>query len=196
MSAVPPSTDQIHDLWPTFFGTLALPDPQGPNAEFLRLAGEPGLPANLFDLQNDAVRWLESHAQSGVEQWITQLRASGNVQCRITARMERLGFCDYRMLGNDPGAHLSGTYFVNVPSRESLEHTREDCEPSCLSFFDPRVGLNAIALEGDPYYSQSTSVEPVAGVLMLWPGYVRHFARVHLSHEPWVMVRIRVEVTS
>ena len=29
---------------------------------------------------------------------------------------------------------------------------------------------------------------------MLWPGYLRHYSRVHLAHRPWVRVALRVEI--
>ncbi len=33
-----------------------------------------------------------------------------------------------------------------------------------------------------------------AGQLMLWPGYLRHCSRVHLSRAPWVRVALRIDL--
>jgi hypothetical protein len=63
-----------------------------------------------------------------------------------------------------------------------------------VSLLDPRVGFNALALEGDPNYNESRTIAPAPGKLMLWPGYLRHTSRVHLARAPWVRVALRVEL--
>ena len=63
-----------------------------------------------------------------------------------------------------------------------------------MSLLDPRVGFNALALEGDPNFNESRTLVPVAGMLMLWPGYLRHCSRVHLARAPWVRVALRIEL--
>jgi hypothetical protein len=59
---------------------------------------------------------------------------------------------------------------------------------------DPRVGFDALALDGDPTYPPDITLAPVAGILMLWPGYLRCCSRVHLAREPWVRVALRIEL--
>ena len=63
-----------------------------------------------------------------------------------------------------------------------------------MSLLDPRVGFNALSLDGDPNFNETRTVAPVAGMLMLWPGYLRHCSRVHLAHAPWVRVAVRIEL--
>ena len=58
----------------------------------------------------------------------------------------------------------------------------------------PRVGFDALALDGDPTYPPDITLAPVAGILMLWPGYLRCCSRVHLAREPWVRVALRIEL--
>ena len=75
-----------------------------------------------------------------------------------------------------------------------LGHLRSDCLASHLSLLDPRVGFNALAIEGDPNFNETRTLAPVAGMLMLWPGYLRHCSRVHLARTPWVRVALRIEL--
>ena len=53
---------------------------------------------------------------------------------------------------------------------------------------------HALALEGDPNFNETCTLAPVAGMLMLWPGYLRHCSRVHLARAPWVRVALRIEL--
>jgi len=113
---------------------------------------------------------------------------------RLLGRLEALGFGHYRELGKEPGAYLGGIYFVNTPAPPELDHLRSDCAASHLTLVDPRVGFNALALQGDPNLDETRTLVPVAGTLMLWPGYLRDCSRVHLARSPWVRVALRIEL--
>ena len=188
--------DQILNLWPTVVGQAKVPDHQEADEGLLGLADGGALPDNLFDLDDSAVRWLEARVRDAVAAWFNHTESQPPRGWHLRGWLEVIGFCDYRELANDPGAYLSGLYFVHEPEPPDLSDIRSDCEPSRVSFFDPRVGFNAISLEGDPYVSQSITVTPESGMLMIWPGYLRHITRVHLSHRPWVLARFRVELPS
>ena len=168
-----PARDEIIPLWPTWIGQLQLPGAEEPNR---------------------ALAWLREGIVAAVGQWFEHVHVQPAPQWRLVGRLEALGFGQYRELGNEPGAYLGGLYFVNAPAPPELDHLRSDCLPSHVSLLDPRVGFNALALEGDSNFDETRTLVPVAGMLMLWPGYLRHCSRVHLARAPWVRVALRIEL--
>jgi len=189
-----PAGDEIIPLWPTWVGQLQLPGAEAPNHALAGLAASPEAAGNLFDIEHGAVAWLREGIVAAVGQWFEKMQVQPAPRWRLGGRLEALGFGHYRELGNEPGAYLAGLYFVNAPAPPELDHLRSDCAPSHLSLLDPRVGFNALALEGDPNFNETRTLAPVAGMLMLWPGYLRHCSRVHLARAPWVRVALRVEL--
>ena len=189
-----PARDEIAPLWPTWVGQLQLPEADGPNRALAELANPPGIDGNLFERDHPAARWLREWIATSVGQWFEKVRVPEAPRWRLDGRLEALGFGHYRELANAPGAYLAGMYFVNAPASPELDHLRSDCAASHLTLLDPRVGFNALALEGDPNYNESRTIVPVAGMLMLWPGYLRHCSRVHLARAPWVRVALRIEL--
>ena len=189
-----PARDEIIPLWPTWIGQMQLPGAEEPNRALADLASPPGVAGNLFEVDHGAVAWLREGVVAAVGQWFEKMQVQMAPQWRLEGRLEALGFGHYRELGNEPGAYLAGLYFVNVPAPPELGHLRSDCLPSHLSLLDPRVGFNALALEGDPNFDESRTLVPVAGQLMLSPGYLRHCSRVHLARAPWVRVALRIDL--
>ena len=188
-----PARDEITPLWPTWVGQLQLPGADEHNRALIGLAG-PQARGNLFDSGHPAARWLREWIGTAVGQWFEKMRVQPAPPWRLEGRLEALGFGQYRELANEPGAYLAGLYFVNAPAKPELDHLRSDSAPSHVSLLDPRVGFNALALEGDPNFNETRTLVPVAGMLMLWPGYLRHCSRVHLAHAPWVRVALRVDL--
>jgi hypothetical protein len=187
-----PARDEIIPLWPTWVGQMLLPEAEQHNPALLALAASSGETGNLFDSDHLAAAWLRRWVTASVGDWFEKMRVQPAPAWRLEGRLESLGFGHYRELGNEPGAYLAGLYFVNAPMPPELDHLRSDCAASHLSLLDPRVGFNALALEGDPNFDETRTLAPVAGMLMLWPGYLRHCSRVHLSRTPWVRVVLRV----
>lgn len=186
--------DEIIPLWPTWVGQVPFPDAEGPNRELADLAAPPGVAGNLFEIEHRAVAWLREGIVASVGQWFEHVRVQPAPHWRLAGRLEALGFGHYRELANEPGAYLAGLYFVNAPAPPELGHLRSDCAPSHVSLYDPRVGFNALALQDDPNFDETRTLAPVAGTLMLWPGYLRHCSRVHLARAPWVRVALRIEL--
>lgn len=189
-----PLRDEILPLWPTWVGQLSLPGAEEANRSLTDLAASSAVAGNLFEFDHGAVAWLREWIVTAVSQWFEHLSVEPAPQWQLDGRLESLGFGHYRELGNDPGAYLAGLYFVNTPALPELDHLRSDSVPSHLTLFDPRVGFNALALEGDPNFNETRTLPPVSGTLMLWPGYLRHCSRVHLAHAPWVRVALRIEL--
>jgi hypothetical protein len=186
--------DDIFPLWPTWVGQLQLPDAEEPNRALLALAAPPGVAGNLFEVEHRAVAWLREVVATAVGQWFDKMQVQPAPRWCVLGRLEALGFGHYRELANEPGAYLAGLYFVNAPAPPELSHLRSDCAPSHISLLDPRVGFNAISIAGDPNFNETRTLAPVAGMLMLWPGYLRHCSRVHLARTAWVRVALRVEL--
>lgn len=183
--------DEIHPLWPTWVGQLDLPGAEESNAQLMAL---PAAQGNLFDLQHPAVAWLRQWVTTCIAQWFEHMKVQPAPPWRLGGRLDPLGFGEYRELANEPGAYLAGLYFVNAPAKPEVERLRSDCAASHLTLLDPRVGFNALALEGDPNYNETRTLVPRPGLLMLWPGYLRHCSRVHLARAPWVRVTLRVDL--
>jgi hypothetical protein len=191
---MPEAKDEIFPLWPTWIGQLQLPGAEEQNRALAELASAPGVAGNLFERDHAAVTWLREWTATAVGQWFEKMKVQPAPPWRPVGRLEALGFGHYRELGNEPGAYLAGLYFVNAPAPPALAHLRSDCAASHVSLLDPRVGFNALALEGDPNFDETRTLVPVAGQLMLWPGYLRHTSRVHLARTPWVRVALRIEL--
>jgi hypothetical protein len=186
--------DEIIPLWPTWIGRLQLPDAGERNRALFDLAAQRPLDGNLFEADQPAVAWLRDWISVAIGQWFEKMNVQPAPRWRLAGRIEALGFGQYRELGNEPGAYLAGFYFVNTPKPPELEHLRSDCFASHISLLDPRVGFNALTLDRDPSYPPEIMFAPVAGILMLWPGYLRSCSRVHLAHEPSVRVALRIEL--
>lgn len=189
-----PARDEISPLWPTWVGQLQLPGALEQNRALAELAAPPGTGGNLFEIDHAAVAWLREWIATSVSQWFEHMQVQPEPPWRLDGRLEALGFGQYRELGNAPGAYLAGLYFVNAPAPPELDHLRSDCAASHVSLLDPRVGFNALALQGDPNFNETRTLAPAAGTLMLWPGYLRHCSRVHLARAPWVRVALRIEL--
>lgn len=187
----PSARNEIHPLWPTWVGQLELPGAEQANPAFMTLEAAP---SNLFELDHAAVRWLREWVNTCVGQWFERMKVQPAPRWRLSGRLDSLGFGEHRELANEPGAYLAGLYFVNAPAKPELDRLRSDCAASHLTLVDPRVGFNALALEGDPNYAETRTLVPRPGLLMLWPGYLRHCSRVHLSRTPWVRVALRVDL--
>ena len=189
-----PPRDEIVPLWPTWVGQMQLPGGGEQNRELLGLVGQRPADANLFEVDRPAVTWLRELISAAVAQWFEKMKVQPAPPWQPRGRLEALGFGQYRELANEPGAYLAGFYFVNTPNPPELEHLRSDCFASHITLIDPRVGFSALALDGDPTYPPDITLAPVAGMLMLWPGYLRCCSRVHLAREPWVRVALRIEL--
>jgi hypothetical protein len=189
-----PARDEIVPLWPTWVGQLQLPGAEAQNRALAALAAPPGVAGNVFALEHRAVAWLREWVATSVGQWFEHMKVQPAPAWRLDGRLEALGFGEYRELGNAPGAYLAGLYFINAPAAPELDHLRSDCVASHVSLYDPRVGFNALALQADPNFNETRTLEPVAGQLMLWPGYLRHCSRVHLARAPWLRVSLRIEL--
>jgi uncharacterized protein (TIGR02466 family) len=82
-------------------------------------------------------------------------------------------------------AHWAGVYYVDAG---------EDLEPpdGCLSFLDPRGGLNA----PDPLglFHSKHDLKPVDGLLVFFPGWLGHYVHPYTGSRPRVSVACNLQV--
>ncbi len=190
------------DLWPTTFVQRRLPDCEAPNEELLGLVREmerenPDLTTDyrtpdLFNRDHSAVNWLRAGVNETVVGYLRHLGIDYPIDWLIHGWPSVNRFGDYHDAHNHPRAYLSGTYYVTIPkSREKLK-TRGDLRPGCITFYDPRPGVNMTAIRGDPYVDPEYTVTPEAGMLMMWPAFINHFVHPNLSKQPRVSISFNI----
>ena len=78
---------------------------------------------------------------------------------------------------NVPHAHpsfaLSGTYYVSIPSDSAS--IAPDAHSGAFEFLDPRVNAAALSIEGATCFDPGVIVKPKAGLLIIFPSYLRHW---------------------
>jgi hypothetical protein len=186
---------KLTSLW---FNTLLEQHLPGHEPHTARLAQlvEQGHAASLFESGDAAVAWLKAnivHATGAL------LREAGfthapQVLMRASVQIQHLGAFD--PMRNQPGSYFTGLYVLRAPSGAPALGQREDARPGCISFYDPRVGMNMNAIRKDPYvlYHHTVKFEP--GLLLMWPSYVPYFLHPHLASEPAVRVCLDVRISA
>jgi len=198
------NAEGILELWPTIFVRRVLRDHAQHDDRLARwvLALERERPNITTDYRTDIFRdiadrdvaWLHDRIHGVVAGYLKWLRLGYPVRGAIQGWPNVNRFGDYHDYHNHPGAYLSGTYYVQVPSpeRQDVAGRRADLRPGCVTFYDPRYAANMAAIEGDPYMSGEYTVEPHPGLLMLWPAFVNHFVHPNLAPEPRISVSFNV----
>jgi hypothetical protein len=142
------------------------------------------------------VSWLQQNVIHGIG---ALLRSEGFAQMppvAVRGRLEEQRLGEYHSLNNRPGAYLSGIYVLRAPGDDAVLGTREDRRPGCITFYDPRVGMNMNAIHKDPYVNYHHTVKFEPGLLLLWPSYVSFFLHPHLSREPALRIGFDVQVSA
>jgi len=202
MKYVQESEEGFKRLWPTILLERTLPDTQAANEELVRLIESLDSEhtdlttdyrsGNFFSLEHAAAAWLKDCANVTVRDYFQHLGMDYDIRWSLQAWANVNRFGDYHDYHNHPHAYLSGTYYVRVPTRfESLE-TRNDVRPGRLTLYDPRACANMTAIKGDPYIEPEYTVDPKAGMILLWPAFVNHFVHPNLSKQVRLSVSFNV----
>jgi uncharacterized protein (TIGR02466 family) len=202
MKYVQESEEGIKRLWPTILLERTLPDTQAANEELVRLIESLDSEhtdlttdyrsGNFFSLEHAAAAWLKDCVNVTVRDYFQHLGMDYDIRWSLQAWANVNRFGDYHDYHNHPHAYLSGTYYVRVPTRfESLE-TRNDVRPGRLTLYDPRACANMTAIKGDPYIEPEYTVDPKAGMILLWPAFVNHFVHPNLSKQVRLSVSFNV----
>ena len=202
MKYVQESEEGFKRLWPTILLERTLPDTQTANEELVRLIESLDSEhtdlttdyrsGNFFSLEHAAAVWLKDCVNVTVRDYFQHLGMDYDIRWSLQAWANVNRFGDYHDYHNHPHAYLSGTYYVRVPTRfESLE-TRNDVRPGRLTLYDPRACANMTAIKGDPYIEPEYTVDPKAGMILLWPAFVNHFVHPNLSKQARLSVSFNV----
>ncbi len=195
-------SDGFKFLWPTVFLQRSLPGHQAANQVLaqmiLGLEAEHRdmttdyLAGNLLTLENPAVQWLKDCINKTVIDYLRHAGMDYSINWRLQgwANVNRLG--DYHDAHNHPHAYLSGTYYVTVPEGRAEIGTRRDLRSGCITFYDPRGAVNMTAIKRDPNIEAEHTVDPKAGMILLWPAFLNHFVHPNLSREPRISISFNV----
>ncbi len=134
---------------------------------------EPGH-AELAGLIDQAVRKASDQLMSGVTAK-ADMRYDGWVHVGPTGSM--------RGPHDHAGSFWSGTYYVAVPAA-----AEGDEQSGAIEFVDPRGSIGTNALIRTPFTEPRFIVRPVAGSLLLWPSFLKHWAHPNRSEEERVTV--------
>ena len=187
------SQGEFIELWSSPFLIAPLPDCEQPNQRLSELALSHSC-EGVFGIDDPAVDWLRIQLSHGISQYLSVANIISEVNWHIRARFEILARGDYRPLSNSPGRYLGGLYIIRAPEQLKEAMARDDLKPGTISFYDPRVGMNMNAIRDDPYIICEQTLNPEPGLLILWPGFVKHFVHPIHTREPAIRVSFDVEL--
>jgi hypothetical protein len=189
------SSFEITSLWTTPLLVQPLDGHEAHTTRIEALAAE--VPEDrLFATPDPSVEWLKGNVIHGIG---AMLRALGFAQApdiAVSCRLDRQSLGEYHSLVNRPGAYFAGLYVLRAQGETTEMGARDDGRPGCVTFYDPRVGMNMNAIDKDPYvlYHHTVALEP--GMLLLWPAYVAYFVHPHLSRDPALRVAFDVKLSA
>ena len=196
------SEDGILDLWPTKFLRCRIKDCESWNKELIKLVRELDranknlttdyLAPDLFNMDHAAVNWLRENVNATVIEYLRVLGIDYAVNWTITGWPSVNRFGDYHDPHNHPWSYLSGTYYVKMPATRETLQSRHDVRPGCITFYDPRGGVNMNAIKNDPYVDPEYTVLPEPGLMLLWPAFVNHFVHPNLSKETRISISFNI----
>jgi hypothetical protein len=182
---------EIIKLWPSVFLESHLPAHEDATRRLIALAeSRPG--DAVFAIDDPGVAWLKDQLAHAVDAYLHRTGYAQAHRWGARAHFAVQKFGEYRSLGNQPGADLAGMYVLRWPSQQVSAGGRDDGLPGYLSFYDPRVAMNMNAIKRDPYHGYHQSVQPRAGLLLLWPAYVNYF--LHPNHSKDAALRVAFDV--
>jgi uncharacterized protein (TIGR02466 family) len=192
----------FRQLWPTVILQRVIPGHDEPNRALLalveRLEGaHPNLTTDyraddLLSSDDPAVTWLTECINVSVRDYFRHLGMNYDIQWTLHAWANVNRFGDYHDYHNHPRAYLSGTYYVQVPTRVEKREGRTDLRPGRISLYDPRSTVNMTAIKDDPYVEPEYTVTPEPGLILMWPSFVNHFVHPNLSRQSRVSVSFNV----
>ena len=198
-----PGNDQgFVELWPTTFVRRRLDGFEQPTRALIELVR--GLERqhrdlttdyrapDLFNRDDPPVDWLRTQVNHTVVGYFAHIGMDYPIEWTIQGWSSINRFGDYHDAHNHPRAYLSGTYYAQVPKRREPLTTRGDLRPGCITFYDPRAGVNMTAIKGDPYVDPEYTVAPEPGLLLLWPAFINHFVHPNLSKQARISISFNI----
>lgn len=197
---------EFRRLWPTLFMSIRLPgyDAANPVLSSLILQANSQqdqlttnyLNQNLFELNHPAIAWLKQCVLRAIADYVVEAGMPNMPEVSVQAWANVNAKGDYHNLHNHPHSWLSGTYYLSVPPQVAESGMRDDLNPGCISFFDPRGAANMNALRNDGQFDPEYRRLPEAGELFLWPSFLHHFVHPNMAQEPRLSISFNVVVTN
>lgn len=184
---------EIIKLWSSVFLEADLPGYEAPTQRLIALA-ESRHGDGVFTIEDPGVQWLKAQVAHAVSAYLHRTGFVGASKWGARARFAIHNHGEYRSLANQPGADIAGMYVLRWPLQQSRVGERDDGLPGYLSFYDPRVAMNMNAIKRDPYHGYHRSLQPRAGLLLLWPAYVSYFVHPNNSNESAMRVAFDVQL--
>ena len=196
---------EFQRLWPTLFMSIQLPGHEAANPVISSLLLQANaqqdqlttnyLNQNLFELNHPAIGWLQQCVMRAIADYVSEagMPTMPEVSVQAWANVNAKG--DYHNLHNHPHSWLSGTYYLDVPEQPSSTG-RDDLNPGCISFYDPRGAANMTALRNDGQFDPEYRRLPRPGELFLWPAFLHHFVHPNLADAPRISISFNVVVTN
>lgn len=203
-----PAPDQngFYTLWPTHMLQRIVPGHEQPNLrlkhciESLAASHEHGsqhyntdyAQQAFFEIHDPAVEWLQACVNKTIVDYLANQKINYSIDWSLQAWANINKQGDYHNLHNHPHSYLSGTYYVAVPAQKIANEQRTDLNPGAISFFDPRAQANMNAIAGDAQVEAEFRVDPVAGMILLWPSFLHHFVHPNASAEARISISFNV----
>ncbi|MDH3387122.1 MAG: 2OG-Fe(II) oxygenase family protein [Gammaproteobacteria bacterium] len=194
--------DGFLQLWPTTLLQRSLPGHEQANPALAALIEQleadnedlttDYLGDNLMTNEHPAVQWLKECINKTVIDYLHRqgLDYPVNWSLHGWANINRFG--DYHDLHNHPHSYLSGTYYVAIPDQAAEAGSRNDLSPGAISFYDPRPQANMNAICGDAQISPQYTLNPVPGMILMWPSFLHHLVHPNLSRQQRISISFNV----
>ncbi|MDH3379733.1 MAG: 2OG-Fe(II) oxygenase family protein [Gammaproteobacteria bacterium] len=197
-----PTQDGFVSLWPTTVLQRQLPGYEAANRVLCNLIEKledsnrdlttDYASDNLLAGDNPTILWLRECINKTVADYFRHFGADYPVDWSLHGWANINRFGDYHDLHNHPHSYLSGTYYVSVPEHMEELETRADVRPGRITFYDPRGAVNMTAIRNDPNIEAEYTVNPVPGMIMLWPAFLHHFVHPNLSKQHRISISYNV----
>lgn len=199
---IPTWEPEFLDLWPTLLVKRRFGDCEEPNRMLVELveeldSGADQLTAHyrdldIFSLDRDGIRWLRNGIEETLDAYFAEVGLDYPVgrSIRGWANINRRG--DYHAPHNHAWSYLSGTYYVKMPRETGDLGAAGQASPAAISYYDPRVAVNMLALGGEAQGLHEYTVKPEAGTLLLWHASLTHSVQPNLSEDTRISISFNI----
>ena len=202
MPAPQPSPDGFVSLWPTLLMRRTLPGHEHANVALERLidelqAANPRLTTDyrardVLAMPHPGSQWLRQCVDVSVRDYLRHQGVDYPVRWHSHGWVNVNSLGDYHDPHNHPHAYLSGTYYARVPRGRATQDNRDDVRPGCITLYDPRGAVNMTAIRGDANVEPEYTVDPEAGLMLLWPAFLMHFVHPNLAPQARLSISFNV----
>ncbi len=142
--------------------------------------------ADFFSRDSPGVQWLKAGVDDSVREYFGALGMDFPITWKLQGWANVNRFGDYHAPHNHGWCYLSGTYYAKMPAATTDSHS------AAISFYDPRVSANMMAVPGDNLSRHEYTVKPPPGTLLLWHAAVQHLVHPNLSEESRITISFNV----